>query len=133
MPPRRPDFSPHIVHLTRDYLPRTSLRRTSARDNIFSILADRRIEARTAYGIAVRHLEAIGCDDRAFMDSQKVACFSETPMAHLSHLIDPGQWRRGPQTSARGPPPSPRLPSVVSFDKIREPGPARRACGLSRS
>lgn len=84
----RPDLSPHIVHLTRDY------ENTNARENLISILNDACIEARNPYGIAVRHLEGTGCDAPEFMKSQKVACFSATPLDYLPTLIEPGIWRR---------------------------------------
>ncbi|HEX6533186.1 MAG TPA: abortive infection system antitoxin AbiGi family protein [Gemmatimonadaceae bacterium] len=88
MPAQRIDLSPYVVHLTRDY------NGSSAADNLVSILASHCIEARTPLGIAVRHLESIGCGAGDFMESQKVACFSETPLKSLHGLIDPGIWRQ---------------------------------------
>jgi hypothetical protein len=88
MPHKRADISPYLIHLTRDY------EGTEARDNLLTILVSQCIEARNPYGVACRHLEQIGCGGRRFMESQKVACFSETPLASLHGLIDPGVWRR---------------------------------------
>lgn len=88
MTAERADLSPYLIHLTRDY------EESEARDNLISILFSRCIEARNPYGVACRHLEQIGCGGRRFMESQKVACFSETPLRSLHGLIDPGIWRR---------------------------------------
>ncbi len=86
---RRPDLSPYIVHLTRDYTADAL-----APENLVSILCSRCIEARNPYGIAVRHLELIGCTSDEFRRSQRVACFSETPPESLAGLLSPGVWRR---------------------------------------
>src|SRR5687768_9288452 len=83
----RPDLSPYLVHLTRDYS-------GAARENLISIINDRKIEARNPYGIAVAHLRGTGCVGADFTDSQRVACFSETPVDFLPHHIDPGKWRK---------------------------------------
>lgn len=88
MSPQRRDLSPYVLHLTRDY------EDTFAPDNLVSILESKRIEARTPLGVAVKHLEQIGCEASGFMDCQQVACFSETPLDSLHGLIDPGVWRR---------------------------------------
>lgn len=67
----RPDISSHLVHLTRHF------QGSEPRDNLVSICSTRCIEARTPYGVAVKHLDYIGVTDTAFKESQKVACFSE--------------------------------------------------------
>jgi hypothetical protein len=84
----RKDLSPYIVHLTRD------LPGADAPTNLISILASRRIEARTAYGIAMRHIEPMGLATPEVQQCQKVVCFSETPPDDLHGLIDPGMWRQ---------------------------------------
>lgn len=86
---QRPDLSPYLVHLTRDLSDGSS-----ARDNLVSILNDRCIEARNPHGLAVPHLPHIGIDDPQFLECQRVVCFSETPLEHLSGLVDPGIWRK---------------------------------------
>jgi hypothetical protein len=48
---RRTDLSTFLVHFTRSY------NRRSARNNLVSILRDRRIEARSVYGMAGRLVE----------------------------------------------------------------------------
>ncbi len=69
---RRTDLSTFVVHFTRDG------QYGRARDNLISILANRKIEARTAYGMA-RHLAGMA----GTIDSpQQVVCFSETPLEH---------------------------------------------------
>jgi hypothetical protein len=95
--PGRPDLSPYVVHLTRNYPvggPPPSFKVTPARDNLINILTTQIIEARNPYGIAVARLNKIGCWGPDFMNSQRVACFSETPLEHLDHHIQPGSWRR---------------------------------------
>jgi Putative abortive phage resistance protein AbiGi, antitoxin len=69
---RRTDLSTFLVHFTRSY------NRRSARNNLVSILRDRRIEARNVYGMAdqlVRRFPAMAED-------QKTVCFTETPLEH---------------------------------------------------
>lgn len=85
---RRRDFSKHLVHLTRN------LQESSARDNLLSILSNRTIEARSPFGVAVARLKIAGCDTESALASQRVCCFSETPLEDLGGLIDPGMWRR---------------------------------------
>lgn len=69
---RRTDLSTFLVHFTRDY------EGCSARANLLSILDRDVIEARTAYGMG-RH---VAPDDKDFQESQKVVCFTETPIEH---------------------------------------------------
>jgi hypothetical protein len=84
----RSDLSPYLVHLTRPGVGVT------ARQNLVSIVKNGVIEARTPYGIAVTHLDYMGWADRAFKENQKVVCFSETPLANIAGLLNPGIWRR---------------------------------------
>lgn len=84
----RPDLSPYLVHLTRPGHGAT------ARDKLISIVSGGVIEARTPYGIAVAHLDYMGWTDPALKECQKVVCFSETPLANIDGLLNPGIWRR---------------------------------------
>ncbi len=77
---RRSDLSTFIVHLTR-------ANAQSARQNLESILRDYRIRAATSLGSATKSLqerELIDC-----LDCQKVVCFTETPLEHISLLLVP--------------------------------------------
>lgn len=76
---RRTDLSTFVVHLCRA----TTL---SAEDSFFSILSAARIEARTPFGPAVAALQAAPTDQRD-LDSQKVVCFTETPLEHLYLML----------------------------------------------
>jgi hypothetical protein len=73
---RRADLSTFLVHLTR----RDEERGTTAIDNLASILSDGCIQARSAYGFA-KNVARAG-------DTQKVVCFSETPLEHINSLFD---------------------------------------------
>ena len=66
---RRNDISPFLVHLTRDSL------KESARTNLLSILTDQKLSAKTAFGMA-KHVTRV---ER----SQRVVCFTETPLEHI--------------------------------------------------
>ena len=70
---RRSDLSTFVVHLTR------AEGDESGSDRLRSILGSRLIEARSAYGQA-RLKVASDADAEA---SQKVVCFTETPLEHL--------------------------------------------------
>ncbi len=69
---RRTDLSTFLVHFARSY------NRRSARNNLVSILRDRRIEARSVYGMAGRLVERFP----ALADDQRTVCFTETPLEH---------------------------------------------------
>lgn len=70
---RRTDLSTFIVHLTRD------TEGSTAQENLASIIDDRILYARTPMGWAA------GQDDPhdATRQSQRVVCFSETPLEHV--------------------------------------------------
>jgi hypothetical protein len=74
---RRTDLSTFVVHLTRDKGERT------ARQALDSIIRERVLRAQTAMGWA--RLE----DDQAdpTKQSQRVVCFSETPLEHIYSLV----------------------------------------------
>ena len=69
---RRTDLSTFLVHFTRRH------NRRSARDNLVSILRDRRIEARSVYGMAAGLVGRFP----ELADDQKTVCFTETPLEH---------------------------------------------------
>lgn len=66
---RRNDLSTFLVHFTR---PPDGM--TSGLDALKSIVSQNMLEARTAYGAATHLPWAV--------DSQKVVCFTETPLEH---------------------------------------------------
>lgn len=72
----RTDLSTFLVHLTR------SANDKSAKDVLKQIISDDKIIAGSPYGIAAKKLQ----DKRLSTESQKVVCFTETPMEHLSLL-----------------------------------------------
>lgn len=80
---RRSDLGTFIVHLTRQD-PTTGL---SAKDNLKSILGERCLEARNPYGSAVHRLLHYRASATDF-NTQKVACFTETPLQYLHLLIE---------------------------------------------
>lgn len=67
---RRNDLSTFLVHFTK------ASPDSSGLDALRSIVTQRRIEARTAYGMARLH------SSKTVVDSQKVVCFTETPLEH---------------------------------------------------
>lgn len=67
---RRTDLSTFLVHLTRDE------GTTSARENLLSILSDRQLKARGPMGLAAGRAGS----DAKFDETQKVVCFTETPL-----------------------------------------------------
>jgi hypothetical protein len=69
---RRTDLSTFLVHLTRGF------GSTTGRENLIGIMGDSRIEARSVYGLG----RLTHADDAGFQASQKVVCFSETPLEH---------------------------------------------------
>jgi Putative abortive phage resistance protein AbiGi, antitoxin len=72
---RRTDLSTFVVHLTKGDDPKGSL---------LSILGDHRIAARTAMGCATQQAATLG---DAATNSQKVVCFSETPLDQIHSLF----------------------------------------------
>ena len=77
---RRSDLSTFLVHLTRDY------EGTKAKDNLKSILSDSTIEARNPFGSAVTALEKANPKQQEDLDTQKVVCFTETPLEYVRLL-----------------------------------------------
>lgn len=73
---RRTDLGTFLVHLTRGES------QEQARENLRRILADRRLEARNAFGPATAKLRAAGIST----DSQRCVCFTETPLEH-AHML----------------------------------------------
>jgi len=69
-----PDMSDYLVHFTKHYNGK------SASENIMSILSERRIRARNAFGIARK--------DAPDKDSQRVVCFSEIPLHLLGRIVE---------------------------------------------
>jgi hypothetical protein len=82
---RRTDLSTFVVHLTR--------RRDESygpQDALVDIARSGRLEARTALGWA----KAQDDPDDATKQSQRVVCFSETPLEHVSLMLGAIQGRR---------------------------------------
>ncbi len=73
---RRSDLSSFLVHLTRN------ANGKSAKENLFSILKDWKIEARTMFGAAMSKLNG------QIVESQKCVCFTETPLEYLHLLLE---------------------------------------------
>jgi hypothetical protein len=71
---RRTDLSTFVVHLTKLSTEK------SAFDNLQAILHAGRIEARSPMGWAPREAQAVGPNAA---NSQKVVCFSETPLEQV--------------------------------------------------
>ena len=76
---RRSDLSTFIVHLTRDSESGT------ASANLRSIIRERRLIARTPMGWAARQVEE--SPESPACISQRVVCFSETPLEHVYSLV----------------------------------------------
>jgi hypothetical protein len=74
---RRTDLSTFLVHLTKDTETGT------ARENLLSIAESRTIEARTAFGLA----QSLDKHLRRTSATQRVACFSETPLEHTWMMV----------------------------------------------
>ncbi|HLN30050.1 MAG TPA: hypothetical protein VK395_20070 [Gemmataceae bacterium] len=73
---RRTDLSTFLVHLTRAQGAET------AKQRLISILKQRKIVARSPFGPAIEGLKAKGQSS----DSQRCACFTETPLEY-THLL----------------------------------------------
>ncbi len=86
---RRGDLGTFLVHLTREYPDGTP-----AKDNLKSILNGRVIEARNPYGSAISRLSKLKADTSANLDTQKVVCFTETPLEHVRLLTEEIEGRR---------------------------------------
>jgi hypothetical protein len=82
--PRRSDLSTFLVHLTRDRGAQT------AKKALKGILKDGWIRARTAYGHAVDPLTKL----KHSTDSQKVVCFTETPLEYTYLLLEKIEKRK---------------------------------------
>jgi Putative abortive phage resistance protein AbiGi, antitoxin len=79
---RRNDLSSFVVHLTRKEPA------NGAGSSLKSILKNRCIEARNPFGMAVKKLKE--CDSyKKELDSQKVICFTETPLEHVYTFLAP--------------------------------------------
>jgi hypothetical protein len=74
---RRSDLSTFLVHLTRVF------DGVAAKTRLIKILKAGRILAKTPMGQAVKPLETAGKPT----DSQKVVCFTETPLEHVCLLL----------------------------------------------
>jgi hypothetical protein len=74
---RRGDLSTFVVHLTKDD------DRGTAKDRLLSILKARTLKAGRAMGWAKDKL--VG--DAAGLESQRVVCFSETPLEHIYSMF----------------------------------------------
>lgn len=81
---KREDLSTFIVHLTRGYADNT------AKENLESIVADKKIAAKSMYGSAKKTIE----EEERVLDSQKCVCFTETPLQHLSLLTEKIEGRQ---------------------------------------
>lgn len=73
---RRSDLSTFLVHLTRDT-------KRPARNNLLGILSDHTIRARTALGMA----QAYDSELKETPASQRVVCFTETPLEHTWMMV----------------------------------------------
>jgi len=86
---RRSDLGTFLVHLTREYPDGTP-----AKDNLKSILSDMVIEARNPYGSAPSRLSKLQVQTSENLDSQKVVCFTETPLEHVRLLTEEIEGRK---------------------------------------
>lgn len=90
---RRDDLSPYLVHLTRDDVG------PGARENLLNLLANplEELEARNPYGLGIAHFRH---EDSPYGDdfisqvekSQRVVCFTETPLDELATHLKPARW-----------------------------------------
>ena len=78
---RRTDLSTFLVHLTREY------EGSEPFANLTAILRDGGIEARTPMGSAVKALRRANRPEEDLV-SQRCVCFTETPLEHISLLLD---------------------------------------------
>jgi hypothetical protein len=96
---RRTDLSTFVVHLTRASNGLTGL------GALASIAASNVIEARTAMGWARQYDEP----DAQPNESQRVVCFSETPLEHVNLMLGPMQPSRSVELEPYG----------VAFTKLK--------------
>lgn len=82
---RRTDLSTFLVHFTRD----SDDESASASDNLLNILMTRRIEARSALGMAKDLADRF----EEVADTQRVVCFTETPLEHAWMMCSQIQGR----------------------------------------
>lgn len=75
---RRSDLSTFLVHFTRDG-------EASARDNLLSMLRERRIYARSVYGMMKNQAAA----NPALAEKQRCVCLTETPLEHAWMMCRP--------------------------------------------
>jgi Putative abortive phage resistance protein AbiGi, antitoxin len=75
---RRTDLSTFLVHLSREF------NGQSAKQNLLSIIRSGVIEARSAFGMAAKKLEAAHLPT----ESQRCVCFTETPLQHVNLLTE---------------------------------------------
>ncbi|NMD59424.1 UNVERIFIED_ORG: abortive phage resistance protein AbiGi (putative antitoxin) [Nocardia globerula] len=80
----RADLSPYLIHFTRDT-------DSPARVNLLSILDGGTIDAKTDFGMAKALVNEFGAEQAGALDgaglSQKVVCFTETPLEHCSMMV----------------------------------------------
>lgn len=74
---RRSDLSTFVVHLTKD------------KSSLDSIINSWEIEARSVWGLAKSKIS----ESSPEWESQKCVCFTETPLEHLHHMIEPIKGR----------------------------------------
>ena len=86
---RRSDLGTFLVHLTREYPDGTP-----AKENLKSILDGTVLEARNPYGAAKSRLSQLKAETPVNLDTQKVVCFTETPLEHVHLLTDEIEGRR---------------------------------------
>jgi Putative abortive phage resistance protein AbiGi, antitoxin len=84
---RRSDLSTFVVHLTRDLGPGQS-----AKENLTSIITSMVLRARTPYGWAAKAV----IDHPKYPDlgTQRVVCFTETPLEHIYSQVAPIKNRK---------------------------------------
>jgi hypothetical protein len=82
---RRTDLSTFLVHFTRE----TDTAPRSARDKLVNILHTRRFQARSAYGMATELADRYP----QVAATQKVVCFTETPLEHAWMMCSPIEGR----------------------------------------
>jgi hypothetical protein len=83
---RRTDLSTFLVHFTRDTLTPSA----AARDNLLTILRDRRLEARSSFGMAKELAERFP----AVAATQNTVSFTETPLEHAWMMCSDIEGRR---------------------------------------
>jgi len=83
---RRTDLSTFLVHFTRD----TEMPSAAARDNLLTILRDRRLEARSSFGMAKELAEQFP----AVAATQNTVSFTETPLEHAWMMCSDIEGRR---------------------------------------